>query len=103
MAEKQLTPKELYDQELAAKKAAIEAKILADTAAGFLNPWDEGVSYKHFLDAIPAGKTVREYLTSKLPEDKEKDLITWIEKDLSFYGPYQEFVKKAAEFKNTKK
>lgn len=87
--DKQLTNEEILAKIKAEKQEALENKIKADTEAGFLNPFDEGVNYKHFLAAIPKGKTVNEYLIGKV----EKDLIKSIEADLEHYAPYAEFKK----------
>lgn len=69
----------------------LEAKVKADTEAGFLNPFDEGVNYKHFLAAIPKGKTVKEYLSGKVDEK----LIKSLEADLEHYAPYEDFKKQS--------
>lgn len=100
--EKTLTPREQWEAMQAEKKAAIDARIEAEIAAGFLNPFGEGVGYDKFLSVIPKGVSVREYLTGKLPVDstaqdwpkREKELIDWIENDLSHYAPYQDFLSK---------
>ena len=49
----------------------------------FVNPFDVGVSYKDFLDAVKVSKkTVKEYLKGKLTDEqiefieRELDLIT---------------------------
>ena len=103
--EKQLTPREQWEKMQAEKKEAIQARIDAEIAAGFLNPFGEGVSYDVFLANIQDGKSVREYLTGKLvgPEvsaEKEAELIDWIEKDLEYYAPYKDFLKGSKKTKN---
>jgi hypothetical protein len=91
-------------EEIAIKKgqeylAEIEARIESEIAAGFLNPFGEGVNYKHFLGAIPAGVSVKEYLKGKLVSleidaKKEAELIEGLESDLAFYAPYKTFLTK---------
>lgn len=98
--EKQTQAEQLagLEKQKAEKKAAIDKRIEAELEAGFLNPFGEGVSYELFLKSIPKGKSVKEYLTGKLISDtvtkeQENELISWIEKDLSFYAPYKTFLK----------
>lgn len=99
---KELNAKEVYEQEQAEKKAAIESRIESEILAGFLNPFGEGVGYDKFLSVIPKGVSVKEYLNGKLPADKEAELILWIETDLAHYKPYASFVSALRENKNTK-
>ena len=106
--EKELTPREQWNAMQAEKKAANEARIEAEIAAGFLNPYGEGVTYPKFLSVIPKGVSVKDYLTGKLVSaevtlEKEKELIEWIEADLAHYAPYADFVSALTETKNTKK
>ena len=49
-----------------------------EKAEKFLNPFDNGVSYKEFQKAL-GKKTVAEYCKGKL----EKDQVEWLEKELS--------------------
>lgn len=47
----------------------------------FLNPFDKGVNYKMFLDAIPSGTTVKDFCKGHLTEEQ----INWLEEDLKHY------------------
>lgn len=46
----------------------------------FVNPFEEGVTYPQFLEAV-GKKSVADYCKGKL----EKDQIEWLEKDLEIY------------------
>ena len=48
------------------------------TTASFLNPFDEGVSYADFKEAL-GKKSIADYCKGKLTEDQ----ITWLENELS--------------------
>ena len=48
------------------------------TTAGYVNPFDEGVSYADFKEAL-GKKSIAEYCKGKLTEDQ----ITWLENELS--------------------
>lgn len=67
-------------EEAKAKKAEIKKRIEAETKAGFLNPFGEGVSYDTFLAAVKASKVeLDEYCKGKLTEDQ----ISWLKNELS--------------------
>lgn len=48
---------------MAKKKQSIE---------GFINPFDDGVSYDDLLSAIPEGTSVEDYLKDELSDDQIK-------------------------------
>ena len=50
-------------------------------AEGFVNPFSEGVNYKHFTDAIPEGMSVEEYCKDKLTDSQ----IDFLVEDLKHY------------------
>lgn len=58
----------------------VETKADENTSS-FTNPFQEGVNYRHFLDAIPKGMTVQEYCEGNL----EQEQIEWLVNDLSHY------------------
>lgn len=47
----------------------------------FINPFNKGVSYKEFLEAIPKGKSIKDYVKGKLKEDQ----IKWLETEIKYY------------------
>ena len=47
----------------------------------FVNPFQAGISYEEFLNAIPKGVKVSEYGKDKLTPDQ----IEWLENDLTHY------------------
>ena len=47
----------------------------------FVNPFKEGVSYKEFLEAIPKGKSIKDYVKGKL----EQSQINWLETEIKYY------------------
>lgn len=47
----------------------------------FVNPFDKGVNYKTFLDAIPEGVSVEEYCEGKLTAEQ----IEWLVNDLKHF------------------
>lgn len=51
---------------MAKKKESIE---------GFVNPFDDGVSYDDLLTAIPEGTSVEDYLKGELSEDQIKVIV----------------------------
>lgn len=55
-----------------------ETKAVIATKVGFLNPFDEGVSYADFKEAL-GKKSIADYCKGKLTEDQ----ITWLENELS--------------------
>lgn len=57
-----------------AKKEQTEAEV-------FVNPFDPGVNYDHFTEAM-GNKTVKEYCDGKLTAEQ----IEWLENDLKFYN-----------------
>tara|TARA_R110000772_G_C13310212_1_gene439972 strand:- start:16918 stop:17103 length:186 start_codon:yes stop_codon:yes gene_type:complete len=51
------------------------------TQPKFVNPFNEGVTYKEFLEAIPKGKSIKDYVKGKLKEDQ----IKWLETEIEYY------------------
>lgn len=50
-------------------------------AEGFVNPFSEGVNYKHFTDAIPEGMSVEDYCKGNLTAEQ----IDFLVEDLKHY------------------
>lgn len=63
------------------EKKAPEIKAPEPDKDGFLNPFDEGVTYAKFVSSIPDGKTVAEYCAGKL----DKDSINWISNEVEHF------------------
>lgn len=48
----------------------------------FINPFEQGVTYEQFLNAIPDGVSIKDYL--KDSELTEED-ISWIEEEINHF------------------
>lgn len=48
----------------------------------FINPFETGVSYLDFKNAIPKGKTIKEYCEGNLSEEETQ----WIENEIGFFN-----------------
>lgn len=57
-----------------AKKQTVEVE-------GFVNPFETGVNYKMFTDAIPEGVSIEEYCKDKLADEQ----IAFLVEDLKHY------------------
>ena len=77
----ELTKEEKIAKRVEENKKALEAKIAADTKAGFLNPFDAGVNYEHFLKACGGVDKAAKYCEGKL----EKERIEFLIEDLKHY------------------
>lgn len=76
-----LTPLELAVKAAEAAKEQLEKEITADTAAGFLNPFKEGVNYEHFLKACGGKANVESYCAGKLKPEE----ISFLVEDLKHF------------------
>lgn len=47
----------------------------------FVNPFEAGINYKTFLEAIPEKTSVKDYCKGNLTDEQ----IEWLENDLSHY------------------
>jgi len=52
----------------------------------FVNPFESGVTYSQFLEAIPDGVSVKDYLSGKDFTDAE---IEWIETEIELFKKNQ--------------
>lgn len=64
-----------------ADKDTVDAAKPEPKKGAFVNPFEVGVTYPDFLEAIPKGKTVAQYCKGKISGDQIKDLVN----DLKYY------------------
>lgn len=77
----ELTKEEKIAKRVEENKKALAEKIAADTKAGFLNPFDDGVNYEHFLKACGGADKAAKYCEGKLT----KEQIEFLVEDLKHY------------------
>lgn len=67
---------------MARPKKKTETKTGSETIeTGFINPFEPGVNYNDFTEAIPEGMTVEEYCKNQLTEEQ----ISFLTEDLEHY------------------
>jgi len=83
-----LTPEQIAEKArwaaLTPAQKGIETKALkaAEKASSkFLNPFNEGVTYADFVNAIPEDQTVAEYCSGELTKDE----INWISEEVEHF------------------
>ena len=59
---------------------------MAKKNTDFVNPFDKGVTYSQFLEAIPDGVSIKDYLSGKDFTDAE---IEWIETEIESFKKNQ--------------
>lgn len=57
---------------------------------GFVNPFDDGVSYDDLLSAIPEGTSAEDYLKGELSEDRIKVIVAELKLHKKNQEPVQE-------------
>ena len=55
---------------------------MAKKNTDFINPFETGVTYAQFLEAIPEGTSIKDYLSGKDFTDAD---IAWIEEEIICY------------------
>lgn len=61
---------------------------MAKKTTDFVNPFDKGVTYSQFLEAIPDGVSIKDYLSGKDFTDAD---IEWIETEIESFKKNQNY------------